>query len=100
MIKHLTLALCISLPLAAMAGDTNKDRKKDQGDKKPVVEATVPATTGDTQTAVTNHNVRKVEITRQQSRRSAMGFCMKAGTDQGLTGPELKQSIGECMKTR
>lgn len=102
MIKQLTLALCISLPLVAMAGDANKDRKKEQGDKKPVVEAPVQATTdaNGTQPVRDKHNVGKVEIVRQQSRRSAMGYCMKAATDQGLSGPELKQSIGDCMKTR
>lgn len=97
MFKQLTLALCISLPLVAMAADGNKDRKKDQ---KPVVEAPVPATTEGTQTAASNHNAGKAGIARQQSRRSAMGFCMKAATDQGLNGDALKQSIGDCMKTR
>lgn len=102
MIKQLTLALCISLPLVAMAADASKDRKKEQGGKKPVVEAPVQATTdaSGTQPVGNQHNVRKAEIVRQQSRRSAMGFCMKAATDQGLSGPELKQSIGDCMKTR
>lgn len=98
MIKHLTLALCISLPLVALADGDNKERKKERDDKKPVAEMPVQAGPDGAKPKRTEHNVRKAEITRQQSRRSAMGVCMKAATDQGLSGEDLKKSVGTCMQ--
>jgi len=81
MIKQITIAACLSLPLLALAAD-----------------AAPPAAAASAAVAPMASKTSQGELKAQQNRGAKMGACQKQAEDKALTGLERKKFLGECVK--
>jgi len=82
MIKQLTIAACLSLPLLGMAADAAAPAAT------PASAAVAPAVSKTSQG----------ELKAQQGRGAKMGACQKQADEKALNGLERKKFLGECVK--